>query len=170
MTRERALVLTISDSASRGTREDLSGPEARRILEASGFDVGVDIVPDERDRIEERLRRAADHEGVRLVVTTGGTGLSPRDVTPEATLEVTERAVPGLSELMRLEGLKKTPRAALSRGVAGIRGATLILNLPGSVRGVRESLEAVVPILPHALEVLKQGSAHCGEASSGSEA
>jgi molybdenum cofactor synthesis domain-containing protein len=162
---EKVLVLTISDSASAGKREDLSGPEARRILEASGFEVAaVDVVPDEQTGIEARLRRAADEQGVRLVVTTGGTGLSPRDVTPEATLAVADKQVPGISELMRLEGLRKTPRAALSRGVAAVRGGTLILNLPGSVKGVRESLEAVVPILGHALEVLGTGSAHCGEA------
>lgn len=158
------LVLTISDSASRGQREDLSGPEARGILEAAGFEVrSVDIVPDERDQIEARLRKGADEEGLSLIVTTGGTGLSPRDVTPEATRAVSDRDVPGISELMRLEGLKKTPRAALSRGVTAVRRRTLILNLPGSVKGARESLEAVLPILPHALAVLREGTGHCGE-------
>src|SRR5436190_1278210 len=159
----RALVLTISDTASAGTRDDLSGPEAKRILEESGFEVAaVEILPDERANIESRLRKAGD-EGFRLVVTTGGTGLSPRDVTPEATLAVIDKHVPGIGELMRLESLKITPRAALSRAVAGIRQSTLIINLPGSVKGVRECLAAVRPILSHAVEVLKQSSLGCGE-------
>ena len=159
----KALVLTISDSAAAGKREDLSGPEARRILEEAGFDVSaVEVLPDERGDIESRLRRASD-EGLLLVVTSGGTGLSPRDVTPEATKAVIDRNVPGIAEMMRLESLKVTPRAALSRAVSGIRGSTLIINLPGSVKGVRECLSAVRPILPHAVEVLKQSSLGCGE-------
>ena len=159
----RALVLTISDSAAAGKREDLSGPEARRILEEAGFEVAsIEILPDEHAGIESRLRKAAD-EGFRLVVTSGGTGLSPRDVTPEATLAVIDRNVPGIAEMMRLESLKVTPRAALSRAVSGIRESTLIINLPGSVKGVRECLTAVRPILSHAVEVLKQSSLGCGE-------
>ena len=159
----RALVLTISDSASAGKRDDLSGPEAARILQEAGFDVApVEVLPDERAPIESRLRRASE-EDFRLVVTSGGTGLSPRDVTPEATLAVIERAVPGIPELMRVESLKITPRAALSRAAAGIRQATLIINLPGSVKGVRECLAAVRPILTHAVDVLKQSSLGCGE-------
>jgi len=158
-----ALVLTISDSASAGKREDLSGPEAGRILREAGFEVhGIEILPDERAAIESRLCRSSD-EGLRLVVTTGGTGLSPRDVTPEATLAVVEKLVPGIAELMRLEGLKSTPRAVLSRAVCGIRGSTLIINLPGSVKGVRECLGAVRPILTHAVETLGQSSLQCGE-------
>src|SRR2546428_13898304 len=157
----RALVLTISDSASMGKRDDLSGPEAKRTLEEAGFDVAaIEILPDERAGIESRLRRASE-EGFRLVVTSGGTGLSPRDVTPEATLAVIDRNVPGIAELMRLESLKVTPRAALSRAVSGIRQSTLIINLPGSVKGVRECLTAVQPILSHAMDVLKQGSLGC---------
>ena len=160
---ERALVLTISDSASIGKREDLSGPEAKKILQDAGFEVApVEVLPDERMQIEARLRKASD-EDFRLVVTSGGTGLSPRDVTPEATLAVIDREVPGIAELMRLESLKITPRAALSRAAAGIRQATLIINLPGSVKGVRECLAAVRPILSHAVEVLKQSSLGCGE-------
>lgn len=159
----KALVLTISDSASAGRRDDQSGPEAKRILEEAGFDVtAIEVLPDERSRIESRLRRASD-EGFRLVVTSGGTGLSPRDVTPEATLAVIEKHVPGIAELMRLESLKVTPRAALSRAVSGIRGSTLIINLPGSVKGVRECLTAVRPILSHAVDTLKQASLGCGE-------
>jgi molybdenum cofactor synthesis domain-containing protein len=158
-----ALVLTISDSASAGKREDLSGPEARRILTEIGFDVqAVEILPDDRASIESRLR-AASTDGVQIVVTTGGTGLSPRDVTPEATLAVVERVVPGIPELMRWEGLKNTPRAVLSRAACGIRGATLIINLPGSVKGVRECLGAVRPVLGHAVETLRQSSLGCGE-------
>ena len=158
-----ALVITISDSAAGGKREDLSGPEAKRILEDAGFNVrSVDILPDEKHAIEARLRLAAN-EGFHLVVTSGGTGLSPRDVTPEATLAVIEKNVPGIADLMRLESLKITPRAALSRAVSGIRGATLIINLPGSVKGVRECLMAVRPILGHAIETLKQASLGCGE-------
>src|SRR5262245_29089530 len=159
----RALVLTISDTAAAGKREDLSGPEAKRILEEAGFEVAaVEILADERAEIESRLQRASI-EDFRLVVTSGGTGLSPRDVTPEATLAVIDRQVPGIAELMRLESLKITPRAALSRAVSGIRGSTLIINLPGSVKGVRECLAAVRPILTHAVDVLKQSSLGCGE-------
>jgi molybdenum cofactor synthesis domain-containing protein len=158
-----ALVLTISDTASAGKREDLSGPEARGILSDMGFDVqAIDILPDDRAAIESRLLRACN-EGFQLVVTTGGTGLSPRDVTPEATLAVVEKIVPGLPELMRSEGAKSTPRAALSRAACGIRGATLIINLPGSVKGVRECLGAVRPVMGHAIATLKQSSLGCGE-------
>jgi len=156
-------VLTISDSASAGKRNDLSGPEAAGILQEAGFDVApVEVLPDERAPIEARLRLASEQD-FRLVVTSGGTGLSPRDVTPEATLAVVDRIVPGIPELMRIESLKITPRAALSRAAAGIRQATLIINLPGSVRGVRECLAAVRPIFSHAVDVLKQSSLGCGE-------
>jgi molybdopterin adenylyltransferase len=159
----KALILTISDSAAAGKREDLSGPEASRILKEAGFDVcGVEILPDERAAIESRLRQASE-SGLDLVVTTGGTGLSPRDVTPEATLAVIDREVPGFAELMRMEGVKNTPRAVLSRAVSGICAATLIINLPGSVKGVRECLGAVRPVLGHAVETLKQSSLGCGE-------
>lgn len=160
---DSALVLTISDSASVGKREDLSGPEARRILEEAGFEVrGIEILPDDRAAIETRLRSACD-DGFQIIVTTGGTGLSPRDITPEATLAVVDKIVPGIPELMRIEGAKSTPRAALSRAACGIRGATLIINLPGSVKGVRECLGAVRPVLGHAIATLKQSSLGCGE-------
>jgi len=159
----KALVLTISDSASAGRRDDLSGPEAKRILEEAGFEVSaIEVLPDERADIESRLYRACN-EGFGLVVTSGGTGLSPRDVTPEATGAVIDRSVPGIAELMRLESLKITPKAALSRAVSGVRQSTLIINLPGSVKGVRECLAAVQPILRHAMETLKQSSLGCGE-------
>jgi len=158
-----ALVLTLSDSAAAGNREDLSGPAAAGILEDAGFEIkAIEILADDRATIEARLLKACA-EGIRLIVTTGGTGLSPRDVTPEATLAVIDKAVPGISELMRSEGFKKTPRAALSRGVAGVRESTLIINLPGSVKGVRECLGAVRPILAHAVETLQQSSLGCGE-------
>ena len=158
-----ALVITLSDTAAAGQREDLSGPEAARILDESGFQVlPVEILPDDRFAIESRLRVASD-AGVSLIVTTGGTGLSPRDVTPEATEAVVDKLVPGITELMRFEGFKSTPRAALSRAVAGIRKSSLIINLPGSVKGVRECLGAVRPILAHAVETLRQSSLGCGE-------
>ena len=159
----QALVITLSDTAAAGGREDLSGPEAARILTEAGFDVRpVEVLPDNRASIEKRLRLASD-EKIPLVVTTGGTGLSPRDVTPEATLAVIERPIPGIAELMRVEGFKSTPRAALSRAVAGLRQSTLIINLPGSVKGVRECLGAVRPVLAHAIETIRQSSLGCGE-------
>ena len=147
-------VVTVSDGVSRGTRPDASGDSAEELLREGGFDV-VDrsVVPDERGEIEARLTALAGG-GIRLVVTTGGTGFGQRDVTPEATRAVIDREAPGLAELMRWAGLAKTPMAALSRGVAGSRGSTLILNLPGSPRGVRESLAAVLPVVSHALELL----------------
>lgn len=164
MTLGSALVLTLSDTAASGNREDLSGPEASRILQETGFDVrAIEVLADDRVAIQTRLQRAADNEGFLLVVTTGGTGLSPRDVTPEATLAVVDRLVPGIPELMRAEGQSKTPRAALSRSVAGIRKSTLIINLPGSVKGVRECLASLRPLLAHAVETLRQSSLGCGE-------
>ena len=128
--------------------------------------VRYDIIPDERDIISQKLVQWADNEGIDLIITTGGTGLSPRDVTPEATSAVVERIVPGFAEAMRAESLKKTPMAVLSRGVAGIRGSSLIINLPGSPKAVRECLDVILPALPHAIEVLKGEAVECGEEGS----
>ncbi len=154
----RAVVLTISDSAAQGTREDLSGPAVVAELQTINTEiVATEIIADERAQIAERLRYYADHGNVDLIVTTGGTGLSPRDITPEATRDVLERDAPGLAELMRAESLKITPLAALSRAVCGTRAQTLILNLPGSVRGARENLAAITRLLPHASALLTDG-------------
>ena len=160
----RALVLTISDSASIGQRVDLSGPAAQEELDRLGCVVeGIEILPDDYEAIRGALTRHADRMEIDVIVTTGGTGLSPRDVTPEATEAVVDKLVPGITELMRFEGFKSTPRAALSRAVAGIRKSSLIINLPGSVKGVRECLGAVRPVLAHAVETLRQSSLGCGE-------
>jgi molybdopterin adenylyltransferase len=151
----RAVVLTISDSASRGEREDLSGPAVGAELQSLGAEiVATEILPDERERIAARLRHHADAGVANLILTTGGTGLGPRDITPEATRDVIEREAPGLAELMRAESVKITPLGALSRSVCGARGRTLIINLPGSVRGARENLQAIARLLPHAIALL----------------
>src|SRR5215470_2606011 len=151
----KAAVLTISDSASRGEREDLSGPAVVSELQSLKAEiVATEILPDDRKQIAARLRHYAGGGAVNLIVTTGGTGLSPRDITPEATRDVIEREAPGLAELMRAESVKITPLAALSRSVCGARGRALIVNLPGSVRGARENLQAIARLLPHAIALL----------------
>jgi molybdenum cofactor synthesis domain-containing protein len=151
----KAVVLTISDSASRGEREDLSGPAVVSELQSLKAEiVATETLPDERELIAARLRHHADAGEANLILTTGGTGLGSRDITPEATRDVIEREAPGLAELMRAESLKITPLGALSRSVCGARGRTLIVNLPGSVRGARENLQAIARLLPHAVSLL----------------
>ena len=162
----RAAVLTISDRGSRGEREDKSGPAVQEILRQAGFAIArYEVLPDDRQLIQARLRALADDSGVDLIITTGGTGLTPRDVTPEATLAVIQREIPGMAEAMRSSSLARTPHAMLSRAVAGIRGCTLIINLPGSLHGARENLEVVLPALNHALEKIKGDPSECGVAS-----
>lgn len=152
----RAGVMTISDKGAAGQREDLSGPLLVKLLQDIGAEAVVrTIVPDEPEQIREMLVEYVDEEAVDVVVTTGGTGLTPRDQTPEATLAVIDREVPGLAEVLRFEGYQKTPLAVISRGVAGIRGRTLIVNLPGSPRAVQEGMETLAPILPHAIRMVR---------------
>lgn len=152
-------VLTVSTSGYQGQREDTSGEAIKEMLAAPDYEVvRYEIVSDEQDIIAQRMAQWADDPEVDLIVSTGGTGLGPRDVTPEACLSIIDREVPGLAETMRAETLKYTPMAMLSRSVAGIRGNTLIITLPGSPKAVRETLEVVKPVLPHALELLKRES------------
>jgi len=155
-------VITVSDKGSRGERKDESGPAICEMIESLGEVVSCHMVPDELDLIQELMINLSDIEKVDLILTTGGTGLSPRDNTPEATLAVIERAVPGLAEAMRMESLKKTNRAMLSRAIAGVRRSTLIINLPGSVKAVRECLGVILPVLPHGLEILSGKAGDCG--------
>jgi molybdopterin adenylyltransferase len=157
---KRAHVITVSDGVSAGTREDVSGPALVELLKRAGFHVsGPEVVPDTEERISEAIV-AAVVDRADLVITTGGTGLGPRDVTPQATSMTIDYEVPGLGELMRRAGESSTPMAALSRGVAGVRGHALILNVPGSVGGATESLEAVIPVLGHAIQLLHGNTKH----------
>jgi molybdenum cofactor synthesis domain-containing protein len=156
MSAARFGILTISDTASRGEREDVSGRTIREMLVGLGEIAEARVVPDDRGAIQTALREMSDL-GLQFIATTGGTGLGPRDVTPEATIAVIERPAPGIVEAMRARSLEKTPMAMLSRATAGVRGQTLIVNLPGSPRGVRECLEVLLPVLPHAVEILAGG-------------
>jgi molybdopterin adenylyltransferase len=159
----RVGILTISDKGHAGERVDTAGPELGRLLDPAGFAVAATaMVPDEWEAIAAQLVAWSDADGLDLILTTGGTGLSPRDITPEATLSVAHRLVPGIPEAMRAASLAVTPHAMLSRGRAVIRGRTLIINLPGSPKGARENLTAILPALPHALEKLQGSPAECG--------
>ena len=161
----QAAVLTISDSVCAGNRTDLSGPAVRERLERLGWSVSVlEVLPDEAATIAQRLATLADGNQVSAIFTTGGTGVAARDVTPEATRSVLEREIPGLGELMRERGRSSTPLAVLSRAVAGTRGRVLLVNLPGSPRGAVESLDAIVDVLPHILELLRGQTDHAATA------
>ena len=163
----RVAILTVSDKGAAGQREDLSGPAVREMLASLQPDiVAAEVVPDDRQQIAGRLVYYSDVLNCDLVLTTGGTGFSPRDVTPEATLDIIHRPVPGIPEAMRAAGLAQTPMAMISRAAAGIRNRTLIINLPGSPRAVRENLETILPVLPHALEILSGQGGECGTKAS----
>jgi len=156
----KAFVLTLSDKGSRGEREDTAGPAAAELLSKAGFEViAIEILPDDIDTIKQKLTELSSV--VNLIITAGGTGLAPRDVAPEATRAVIDREVPGIAETIRQEGLKKTPRAILTRGIAGLRGSTLIINLPGSEKAVREGIEAIAEVLPHAVEKAMGSDSDC---------
>ena len=158
----RVGVLTISDKASLGKRTDESGETAARILQGEGFEIfRQNIVPDDRRQIADTLVKWVDKEGLSLIITSGGTGLSPTDITPQAMLEVIDYQVPGMSEAMRAESLKKTPHAMLSRAIAGVRGSCLIINLPGSPGGVKDNLSVILPALKHALSKLGGDTTDC---------
>jgi molybdenum cofactor synthesis domain-containing protein len=157
-----AAVLTLSDKGSRGERDDLSGKILAEMLsKISGKVESYAILPDDRQLIEEQLIHYADHVGVDVIATTGGTGVGPRDVTPDATRAVIDKEIPGMGEAMRRAGLEKTPFAMISRAVVGCRGKTLIINLPGSPKGVRENLEAILKVIPHVVEKLQGDPTDC---------
>ncbi len=158
----RVAILTVSDKGSRGERVDESGKIIKEMMEKEGNEVVFyQVIPDEKRLIAKDLRILVDNEKVDLILTTGGTGFSLRDVTPEATLSVIDKVVPGFTEAMRAESLKITPNAMLSRAVSGIRGKTLIINLPGSPKAVRECLEVVLPAIPHGIKILRGEGGEC---------
>jgi molybdenum cofactor synthesis domain-containing protein len=160
-TQIRAVLITVSDACAEGKREDKSGETLVELLRTLGAEiVAKEIVNDDLDPLAHKLRAYADLKHVNLIVTTGGTGFGPRDNTPEATLQVIERAAPGLAEAMRIETLKNTPMAMISRGVCGIRSETLIINLPGSPKAVRESFEVIKPVLNHAIDLISGHTGH----------
>lgn len=162
--RWKAAVVTLSDKGYAGEREDKSGPLICEMITEAGYDVEKRLLlPDEKEEIKKCLCTLCDEDGMDVVFTTGGTGFAPRDCTPEATLEAAERNAPGIAEAMRLASLKVTPRGMLSRGVSVIRGKTLILNLPGSPKAVRENLEAVLPTLDHGLAILTERAGECAK-------
>jgi molybdenum cofactor synthesis domain-containing protein len=156
-----ARILVLSDASSRGERPDLSGPAVREILQVRGWQVAaIEILPDDLPTIQQKLEALTDGDDCDVVFTAGGTGVGPRDVTPEATRAIAEKEIPGLAELMRAEGVKKTRRAALSRGIVGVRKAKLIVNLPGSPKGARESLDSILDLLPHVIDLVQGRTAH----------
>lgn len=162
MSRKRVAIIVSSDAGYQGTREDKSGPEIRRIVEEKGYEVISSVIlPDEQDMLSAEMKRIADNNLAELILTTGGTGFSPRDCTPEATLAVTERIVPGIPEAMRAYSMQFTKRSMLSRSAAGIRKRTLIINLPGSPKAVRECLEYIITELDHGLEILTGEASNC---------
>lgn len=170
MRKRTAAVITVSDRCSRGERRDTSGPALEKLLRDAGYDIcAAVLVPDEAPEIAGAIRACADEGAADLVVTTGGTGFSRRDVTPEATRTVLEREAPGLAEAMRAKSLAITPMAALSRGVCGIRGGSVIVNLPGSEKAARENLEAILPALAHGIGVLRGEDTDCGAHHAGKE-
>lgn len=155
-----AAVLTLSDKGARGEREDLSGPAIEEMLKRIGIEVtDYVILPDEKEMIKEKLLEYCRR--VDLILTTGGTGLGPRDVTPDATIEIIDKEIPGIAEAMRAEGMKKTARSMISRAVTGMRGRTLIINLPGSPKAVRENLETILDVIPHAIKKIKGDPSEC---------
>ena len=159
----KVAVITVSDKGYRGEREDRSGKYMLDYFKEKGWEISdYSVVPDEIDIIKDKLIDICDSQKANLIITTGGTGFSQRDVTPEATEVVIERRVPGFSEIIRIEGQKKTPRAILSRGISGIRKKTLIINFPGSIKGVKDSLEIIYPQLPHGIDILTGRDAECG--------
>jgi len=160
----KVAILTISDRGSKGEREDSSGPLIQEMVKDLPAEViHYEIIPDDKEIIVKALKKSVDQLKADLILTTGGTGLSPRDVTPDATLEVIEKQVPGFSEAMRAESLRKTPHAMISRAIAGVRSSSLIVNLPGSPKSVRENISVILPALPHALSKLKGDPSECGQ-------